>query len=129
MSIIEITNIIKRYIGDIEKLKTNIKAQKEMYVDSFENDAKYSESAEKAKQASRELQAIKQIITKQPAVEASAAKLREFKDELKDIQDALSGYLQEYQRISGTNVIEGDDGTLRQIVHIFKLIKKSSKDA
>ena len=59
MSIIEITSIVKRYIGDIEKLKTNIKSQKEMYDSSFENDAKYSEASEKAKQASREVQAIK----------------------------------------------------------------------
>jgi len=128
MGIIEITSIVKRYIGDIEKLKANIKAEKEMYDSSFENDAKYSESSEKAKQAARELHAIKQTVTKQPAVEASVAKLRELKDELKDMQDALSGYLQQYQKISGTNVIEGDDGTLRQIVHIYKLIKKSSKD-
>jgi hypothetical protein len=37
---------------------------------------------------------------------------------------ALSDYLREYERLSGTNQIETDDGHIHEIVYIAKLLKK-----
>lgn len=128
MGIIELTSIINRYIQDIDKTMEELKAQREMYNDAFTNDKEYSEKDAEVKKINKEKMAIKQKIIKQPAVEAVALKMGELRDELKSMQEGLSGYLQEYQRVSGTNIIESDDGEIRQIIPMFKLVKRSSKE-
>ena len=42
-------------------------------------------------------------------------------------KEGLSDYLREYQRLSGSNEIEGEDGELREIVYTAKLVKKSAQ--
>ena len=64
---------------------------------------------------------------KRPDVAALAGKLKSLKSEKKELQEGLSDYLREYQRLSGSNEIEGEDGEIRQIVYVAKLVKKSSK--
>jgi hypothetical protein len=48
------------------------------------------------------------------------------KEELKDLQLTLSDCLARYQTMSGANQIEDDDGEIREIVKILKLVKKHS---
>ena len=50
--------------------------------------------------------------------------MNDLKMEIKDMQDLLSGYLEQYQKVSGTNVIETEDGQIREIVPVFKLVKR-----
>jgi hypothetical protein len=45
----------------------------------------------------------------------------------KELDTALSDYLREYMRMSGTNEIETEDGDVREIVYVAKLIKKASR--
>ena len=40
------------------------------------------------------------------------------------MQDLLSGYLEQYQKVSGTNIIETEEGDIREIVPVFKLVKR-----
>ena len=42
-----------------------------------------------------------------------------------ELNEGLSDYLREYQRLSGSNEIEGEDGELRTIVYVAKLVRKS----
>jgi hypothetical protein len=48
------------------------------------------------------------------------------KEELKEVEEALSYYLREYQRLTGSNEFEGSDGELRQIVYMAKLVRKTN---
>lgn len=125
MSVLDLTTLINDYSRTIDSLKSQLKIQRQMVKDAFENDQQYHEMSDKVKSLNREKNAIKQRILKTPAAEAAMAKAKELQDELRDMDDKLSGYLQEYQRISGTNVIEGSDGELRQIVPVYRLVKKS----
>jgi len=124
MSMVELATLINRYVADIEKLKESMKMQSSMFKDSFENDAEYHTKSEQVKQITRERNAIKQRILKQPAVEALTGKINELKGEIKDAQEGLSGYLEEYQRVSGTNIVEGENGEIREIVPMYKLVKR-----
>jgi len=124
MSMVELTTLINRYVGDIEKLRESMKMQSSMFKDSFENDAEYHTKSDQVKQIVRERNAIKQRILKQPAVEALTGKMNELKEDIKDAQEALSGYLEEYQRVAGTNIIEGENGEIREIVPMYKLVKR-----
>ncbi len=126
MSMIELSALINRYVADIEKVKDSLKLQSSMYKDAFENDSEFHEKSEKVKETTRERNAVKQRIVKQPAVEALTAKINELKSEVKDLQESLSGYLEEYQRVSGTNIIEGEDGEIREIVPVYRLVKRKA---
>lgn len=127
MSILDLDALIKRYIKDVEKTKADLKEQKSMFDDSFKSNAKYKESDEKVKAINREKQAVKQLVMKEPAVVAVNGKMNELKDEIKDLQDSLSGYVTEYQRLTGAKEFEDEDGNIREIIHVVKLVKRFQK--
>ena len=125
MSMLDLLSLINDYVKTIDDLKGQVKAQRQMVTDALEGDKEYYDKSEEVKKINKEKNAIKQKIMKQPAVETAVAKMKGLQTELHDIDDKLSGYLQEYQRVSGTNVIEGVDGEMRQIVPVYRLVKKS----
>ncbi|GDX61769.1 hypothetical protein LBMAG33_0790 [Candidatus Levyibacteriota bacterium] len=126
--LLSLESLIKRNISKIEKLREDLKKSKQMLSDSFENDPTFREHAEKAKETSNIKNTTRQEILKQPSVSSVSAKVRDMSSELKEIQNSLSDYLKEYQRLSGSNEIEGEDGNLREIINTAKLIKRSSGD-
>lgn len=127
MSMLDLSSLINDYVRTIDEAKKQLKEQRQMVKDTFENDQQYHELSEKVKTLNKEKNAIKQNLLKTPASEAAQAKMRDLQAELKDMDDKLSGYLQEYQRVAGTNIIEGTDGEIRQIVPVYKLVKKNNK--
>ncbi len=124
---LQLETLIKRYLGDLEKLRVQMKSQKEMFEDAFNNDPVYAEQAEKVKQETRKKTEIRQKMVKQPALADLQSKLNYTKDQIKDAQDALSGYLREFYQSTGINQIVGDDGDVREIVIVTKLVKKKSR--
>ncbi|MDO8497704.1 MAG: hypothetical protein Q7S61_04125 [bacterium] len=124
LSVLEIENIINGYIADLEKLKGDMKVQRDMFNDAFNNDAEYAEQQKKVKEATRIKSGIKQRILKQPAVALVADKLKSMKEEMADVEDAMSSYLEKYRAIANTNQIMGTDGEMREIVYVAKLVKK-----
>ncbi|HRN70234.1 MAG TPA: hypothetical protein PLS49_03530 [Candidatus Woesebacteria bacterium] len=124
LSRLELESLIQRYMDDVEKLKSQIKSEKEMYNASFENDAEYAQADADAKELKKKVAAAKQRITQQPAVKDAEAKMSELKDEIKDVQDAISGLAEQYQQVAGTNQIVQDDGQVLEIVRNFKVIRK-----
>ena len=127
MSMVELRTLINRYLGDIEKTKEQMKAQKQMFDDTFGNDPKYRELAEKAKQATKAKSAQKQILLKTPSVQPIVTKMNEIKEEINTMQEALSGYVSEYQRLSGATVFEGENGQMMRIVHVYKLVRSQEE--
>jgi hypothetical protein len=60
LNLLDVESIIKRHLIDIEKLQGEIKDQRAMFEDSFNNDANYKALADKAKEATRQKNAVKQ---------------------------------------------------------------------
>lgn len=125
--LLSLETLIKGHISRLEKLREDLRKHKEMLADSFENNPTFREHAEKAKEAATVKNTTRQEILKQPSVAAISAKVRDMSSETKELQNALSDYLKEYQRLSGANEIEGEDGELREIVNTAKLIKRGTK--
>jgi len=117
---------IKEHIASIDTSKTELKKLKEMLSDMFSNDSTYQEHDKAVKEASKIRTKTKLELLKQPAAAQLNNKIKELSSDLKDLQNALSDYLREYQRLSGSNEIEGDDGEVREIVYVARLIKRSS---
>ena len=118
--------MIKSHVQSIDRLKTEVKKLREMIQDGFANDAVYKEHDDAAKAAAKVRQATKAQIMKQPAIVALVNKMKTLNGELKEKQFSLSDYLLEYQRLSGANQIETDDGQVLEIVNSAKVIRKAS---
>lgn len=123
--IVNMESMIKTHVTEIDKLNIEIKKHKELLEDIFKNDPVYAQHDEKAKEAAKIKQGTRAEILKRPQPAELDHKVKELKTQLKENQGALSDYLQEYQRMSGVNEIEGEDGEMREIVYTAKLIKKA----
>lgn len=122
--VMNLENMIKTNNTQIAKLSSDLTEAREMLKDAFENDATYHEHADAAKDANKVKAATKAQILKQPAVAQIATNVKVLASELKELKEALSDYLGEYNRLSGITEIEGDDGELLQIVYVAKLVRK-----
>lgn len=125
--LITITNLIQSYIGNLDRAQEEMKAHKQMLLDSFANDPTFREHEEKVKDAMKIKNATKQQILKQPTLKELAEKVKEMSQGVKDMREALSSYLQEYAKITGSREFEDAEGELREIIYTAKLVKTASK--
>ena len=126
MTIVELTTIINRYEGDMKKMRDNLKIQSGMLRDAVEGDATFHDLDVQSKDVQKKKSEIKQRVMKTPAMEAVVAKIDEYRGEMKDAKEMLSGYLEEYQRVAGTNIIEGENGEIKEIVPQYRLVKRNN---
>lgn len=124
--LLSLEQMIKHHTSSIEKNKVELKKHRQQLSDAYENDPTFREHDKLAKEAAKVKQETKHQITKQPAVMIIADKAKSMAQEVKELEAALSDYLKEYQRMTGANEIEGEDGELREIVSTVKLIKRSA---
>lgn len=125
--LLDLEQLIKTNIATIDRNKAELKKQREMLSSALENDETYRLHNEEAKKGAKQKAATKFQIMQQPANKSLAEKMKELASEVKEADAALSDYLREYQRMSGSSEIETDDGEVREIVYVAKLVKKSSK--
>jgi hypothetical protein len=119
--------MIKSSISGIDLKKDELKKLTEMTTSFLAQDPTYQEHEKLAKEASRVKNATKAQLVKQPAIAQTILKAKELKAELKETQNGLSDYLREYQRMSGSNEIEDEQGEIREIVYVAKLVKRSPR--
>lgn len=122
--LINMEGMIKNHLSSIDKLSQELKKYRDMLNDIFANDPTYKEHSEKAKEASKVKQGTKAEILKRPQAKELSEKVREIRLEIKELELALSDYLQEYQRMSGVNEIEDEDGEIREIFYVASLRRK-----
>lgn len=125
--LLRIEEMIKTHMSQIDLITEQITKHKEMFDDIFNNDSTYQEHDKIAKDAAKVRSTTKQQIMKTPSVLDLSIKLKDFKNQKSELTSGLSDYLREYQRLSGSNQFEGEDGEIREIVYVAKLVKKHSK--
>ncbi len=125
--LITITNLIQSYIGNLDRAQEEMKAHKQMLTDAFANDPTYREHEEKVKEVVKIRNSTKQQILKQPTLKELAEKVKEMSQSVKDMREALSSYLQEYAKITGSREFEDAEGELREIVYSARLVKTANK--
>ena len=125
--LLELEGLIKNHLSGIDSRKEELKKLREMLSSALANDETYRLHEEEAKKSAKQKSATKQQILKIPANAQLSQKIQGVAEEVKGMDGALSDYLKEYQRMSGSTEIEGDDGEVREIVYVAKLVKRSSK--
>ena len=122
-----VESLIRRKVGQIGELKEKSTQLREMVDDVLINDADYTQAMEAAKEAVKAKTAAKVKMMNQPEVRQAVEKLRDVKDQTKDLTESLSANLREYERLAGTNQIELGEGDLRQIIFNAKLVKRAQQ--
>ncbi len=118
-------NLIKENLSKVDRLNEELSKHKEMLDSALNNDQTYKQHAEAAKVATKIKTGTKGEILKRPENATLNAKVKELASEIAEIRDSQGSYLQEYMRLSGTNEIETDDGTVLQIINNPRLVKRS----
>jgi len=120
--------MIKSHITGLDDRKSKLKNYKEMMTSAFKNDPSYQEAEVAVKEATKLKKEAKARLMKLPEVSNVQQKVTEFASEIKEMDEALSDYLREYQRLSGSNEIILDNGEVHEITYVAKLLKRSSKN-
>lgn len=126
-TVLELENLIKQGVTTMDRNKTELKRLKEMLESALLNDEAYRTAAEKTKEAAKEKGKAKLNVLAVQANKELSEKIKDMTQENKDLSVAQSEYLREYARLSGTNEIEGEDGEVREIVYVAKLVKKAKR--
>jgi len=108
-------------LADIREKQKNLN---EMLNSYLEGDQTYVEAAKEAKTAAGKKSAIKARLMSEPGAQDLPDKIQEAREEKQELEESLSYYLAEFQKLSGTSEFE-DEGVLKQIVFRARLVKKS----
>lgn len=124
---LNLESLIRSYLTKIEGLRKDLKQNKEIYDDSFNGDAVYNEQAEKAKEAAKVKSSTKMEILKRPELAEVSSKIDELRAEIKEAEEILSDYLLQFQKSTGLNEIETNEGETMIIVTKARLVKGSTE--
>ncbi len=125
-TLMSVESAIKMNMAKINRLKEDLKPVREMMKSFLEGDEDYKKATEATRKASQLKSGRKRELLETENGKELKAKMDALKADLDDAQEALSYYLREYQRMTGLNEFEGEDGELRQIVSTVKLVRKTN---
>lgn len=125
--IVDLDKAIKERISRIESARAELKPASEMLTSYLMGDEKYAHETDLAKKAQGLKNLSKRRLLEAPQGKDLQDKIKSIKDEIAELEEGLSYYLREYQRMTGSNEFEDQDGQLRQIVSVVKLVKKPTK--
>ena len=123
LNIINIESLINTASSRLNDLTYEAKEYKAMLDEILESDTEFQEIDKEAKKQAKLKALARQKALNTPGAKTNIDKLKETQTQLREIKIALSDYLAQYVKISGTNQIEGPDGVVRSIIYTAKLVK------
>jgi hypothetical protein len=125
-AMLSLEELIKNHIASIDKLKIELKNQREMLEDSFNNNPTYREHTEKVKEVTKAKNTVRAEIAKQPSVAQIAQKVKDLRFDMGEQNKTLSDLLQDYHEQTGATSIETLDGKVLEIVSTARLVRRNS---
>lgn len=122
-NIISTESLINTANARLNDLTYEAKEYKAMLDEILESDTEFQEIDKKAKKQAKLRAQARQKALNTPGAKTNIDKLKETKIQLREVKTALSDYLAQYVKISGSNQIEGPDGVVRHIIYTAKLVK------
>jgi cell division septum initiation protein DivIVA len=121
--VIDLTGLINSDVAQIEHLKVEMGKYKEMLDSIFASDSTYQAHDTAVKEAVKVRSGTKRQILNQSQAADLQEKINENRTHIKELNNDLSDYLQEYAKSTGLTSIETEDGQVRQIVYSARLVK------
>ncbi|HVA96214.1 MAG TPA: hypothetical protein VND99_01040 [Candidatus Acidoferrales bacterium] len=125
-ALLNLEELIKNHIEAIDKLKLELKTQREMLEDSFNTNPTYHEHVERVKEVTKAKNSVRQEISKQPSVATLNQKVKDLRFDMNEKNKTLSDLVQDYHEQTGATTIETRDGKVLEIVSTAKLVRRSS---
>ena len=122
-TLINIESLINTASSRMDELSRLLKEQKSMIDDLLSNDNQYQTIEQEVKKQTKVKASSRQNVLNSPEAKPVLEKIKDNQQQLKELKIALSDYLSQYVKLSGTNQIEGPDGVVRQIIYTAKLVK------
>lgn len=119
-----IESAIKLRLQKLADLKDKQKKLNEMLKSYLENSDEYREATKIAKDAGAKKAGIKRDLLSKPEAQDLPMKLDEAKAEKADLSESLSYYLSQFAKLTGTTEFEDENGELKKIVYVAKLVKR-----
>ncbi len=119
-------NLIQRYAQQMDDMKAQIKEVSDSLRNMFDNDTELQQLEEQAKTMTTDVKNKRQRVKESPEAVQLQMKIKEFKEEQKEISDTLNNYLLRYYQMTGSTVIEDDSGDEREIRINAKLSGKKA---
>lgn len=115
--------LIKEHVSSIQKLKEELKQNREMYDDSFINNPTFKEHSDRVKEATKAKSSVKQQIAKQPSVALLGQKVKDIRFDISEKNKTLSDLLIDYKQQTGATQLELFDGQIVDIVESAKIVR------
>ena len=125
-ALLSLEELIKNHIEAIDKLKIELKTQREMFEDSFNSNPTYREHEEKVKEVTKAKNSVRQEISKQPSVAVLSQKVKDLRFDMNEKSKTLSDLLQDYTEQTGATSIETRDGKVLEIIRTSKLVRRTA---
>jgi hypothetical protein len=121
--LLSMEDLIKNHVKKIEELKLELKQNREMYDDSFNNNPTYREHQERVKEVTKGKNSVRAEIAKQPAVAQLEQKTKDLRFDINESQKTLSDLLTDYKEQTGATQLELFDGRTMELVTTVKLVR------
>lgn len=123
LNIINTESLINTASSRLNDLTYEAKEYKSMLDEILESDTEFQEIDKESKKQAKLRAVARQKALNTPSAKTNIDKLKETQTQLREVKTALSDYLAQYVKISGSNQIEGPDGVVRRIIYTAKLVK------
>jgi hypothetical protein len=120
---VDLTSLINGHLERINQLKEELGKLRDMLDGIFASDSTFQMHSSAAKEAAKIRNETKRQILKLPQAADLAARILSLRSQIKERNQELSDYLQDYSRMSGASSFETPDGQVRQIIYVAKLVK------
>ena len=112
-----VVGLVQRLSMQLDELKTKQKEYRERVQNIMDNDSQLSAYEEQAKNAADSFKRRKKELLESAEAKEAQGKIREVREEMKDIQESLTNNLLSYFQMTGVQTFDTPDGQERE----FKL--------
>lgn len=117
--------LVKSLIAEQGDIREKLKEQRAMLKDVLESDVNYRDIDNQMKELAKRKKQVAQTLAESASAKQAKEETQNLRNDLKVIEKKLMGYLQQYLDTYNSRTIEDRDGQLREIVTLYKLVKKA----
>lgn len=103
-------NVIERHANELQRIAEELKQNRELMNNFFENDTTLQAAQEEAKMASASLKERRGQVANHPQVTSLRVKLTELGEQKKEIEETLSHHLVNYYQLTNSKSFDTSDG-------------------
>lgn len=122
-----VQNLIARLSAQLDELNQNVRSQREMLSNVYENDATLAEAKEKVQAIKNEEKAQQSKLAETEEVIGIKTKIAEITEDIKMVKDSLNTHLLNYYQMTGSTTVDLPDGTEREFTINANLKPKKTK--